>query len=463
SPLNPAAGIALASVIVFGWRMLGGVAVGALAVQLALDASRGRHEPTTTLLLAAAIAVAATLQAALGAGLVRRFVSRPLTLTVPRDIAAFLACCAISSVIATTIATIALRTAGVVGGGKVASTWGIWWVGDLAGLLIAAPVVLTLIALPRSEWAPRRLSVGLTMSLVMLLLGFGIVQATRWNEERVRTAFAHDAAHASLVLATQLEEPLDALEALRGILTVSRHPSRAELRVAAQRWLGSSEVATMGWSERVRRDDIAAFEARARAEGLTGYRVNDGADAFATPGAAGGALLRGDDVVAVRLVEPLLGNTAMLGANGLAVETTRPAIARAIDTGEPTAMSGVPVAPNDPNDRRVSITIYQAIYDGDPASMADRRAAMRGVVFVTVQMDAQLAAVAGKVPAYLRLCVVDSDPSATARRRLAGPPGCEVDRATLSHAQPLVLAGRQWELRASAEADDMPDSANKTG
>ena len=32
SPLSPAAGIALASVLVYGWRMLGGVAVGALAV-----------------------------------------------------------------------------------------------------------------------------------------------------------------------------------------------------------------------------------------------------------------------------------------------------------------------------------------------------------------------------------------------------------------------------------------------
>jgi PAS domain S-box-containing protein len=461
SPLNPAAGIALASVIVFGWRMLGGVAVGALAVQLALDASRGRLEPTTTLLLAGAVAIAATLQAALGAGLVRRFVSRPLTLTVPRDIAAFLACCAVSSVVAPTIATLALRVAGVVGAGKVAATWGIWWIGDLAGLLIATPVVLVLIGRPRSDWLPRRLPVGLTMSLVMLFLGFGIGQATRWNAERVRTAFAHDAANASLALQTQLQEPLDALEALRGIFTVSRHPGRPELRVAAQRWLGSSAIAAMGWGERVRRDDVAAFEARARNEGLAGYRVNDGGDGFATPGAAAGALLRGDDVVAIRLLEPQQGNAAMLGVNGLAVETLRPAIARAIDTGEPAATPGVPVAPNDASDRRIAITIYQAIYDGDPVSVADRRAAARGVVFVTVPMDAQLASVVGKLPAYLRMCVVDGDPS-TVRKRLAGPPGCEVDRAPLGHAQPLVLAGRQWELRANADADEAPDVANRS-
>jgi len=461
SPLSPAAGIALAGVLVYGWRMLGGVAIGALAVQLALDASRGRHEPTTTLLLAAAIAIAATLQAAFGAALVRRFVSRPLTLTVPRDIAAFLACCAVSSVVAPTIAALALRATNVIAVGKVASTWGVWWIGDLAGLLIATPVVLTLLGRPRSEWAPRRLSVGLTMSLVMLFLGLGIAQATRWNEERVRASFTHDAAGASLTLQAQLEEPLDALEALRGVFTVSRHPSRAELRTAAQRWLGSSAIAAMGWSERVRRDEIATFEARARSEGLAGFRVNDGGDAFAAPGAAAGALLRGDDVVAVRLVEPAQGNAALLGVNGLAGATSRPAILRAIDSGEPAATAGVPIAPNDPNDRRVAISIYQAVYDGEAASTADRRAALRGVVFVTVQMEPQFAAVVGKVPAYLRLCVVDGDPSAS-RKRLAGAAGCEGERAALSQERPLVFAGRQWELRASAESDEVPDAANRS-
>src|SRR5689334_17569946 len=128
SPLSPAAGIALASVVVYGWRMLGGVAIGALAVQLALDASRGRHDPATSLLLATAIAVGATLQAAVGAALVRRFVRRPLTLSAPRDIAAFLACCVASGVVAATVASLALRAAAIVGAGKLASTWAIWWI-----------------------------------------------------------------------------------------------------------------------------------------------------------------------------------------------------------------------------------------------------------------------------------------------------------------------------------------------
>jgi hypothetical protein len=117
------------------------------------------------------------------------------------------------------------------------------------------------------------------MSLAMVVLGLGIVQATRWNGERLRAAFGHDASTASLMLETQLEEPLRALEALRGVFNVGRHLGRADMRLATQRWLESGAVSAMGWSERVRREEIGAFEARARSEGMTGYRVSDGGEA----------------------------------------------------------------------------------------------------------------------------------------------------------------------------------------
>ena len=43
SPLYPAAGIALAAVLVYGWRMLGAVGLGALAVDLTENTLRGQR------------------------------------------------------------------------------------------------------------------------------------------------------------------------------------------------------------------------------------------------------------------------------------------------------------------------------------------------------------------------------------------------------------------------------------
>ena len=91
SPLYPAAGIALASVLVFGRSMLAGVALGSLAANLWINASHGFHDPAVVA-VPFILALAAVLQAAAGAALVHRFVRQPLTLTLPRDVAAFLAC-----------------------------------------------------------------------------------------------------------------------------------------------------------------------------------------------------------------------------------------------------------------------------------------------------------------------------------------------------------------------------------
>jgi len=463
--LHPAAGIALASVLVFGWRMLIGVGVGALVVQLSLGTAR-EHHGLAALAAPALIAAAAALQAAVGAGLVRRFVGRALTLTQPRDVAVFLACCGASSVVAPTLSMLALRIVGALPADKLAFTWGTWWIGDLAGVLIATPIALTLIGRPRSEWAPRRVSVGLTMTLVVVFLALGILQAGRWNAERLRATFNHDASGASLILATQLQEPLRALEALRGVFNVNRHPSRIEMRITTENWLGGGAVRAMGWSERVRREDIATFEARARADGITGYRVFDRTDASPDPSSVSlapvGDLLAGTgDVVAVRYIEPTFGNSAALGVNAMSIPSARAAITAAAETGVPAATSGFRLTQQDVGDKRMGVVLYQAIYDREATNAVDRQAVLRGVVFVALALDAQIISLAGKVPAYLKTCIVDGDLRIDGRP-LSGVGSCDADPGAFSHSRPMLFAGRQWDLRVSARADDIPEASDRS-
>jgi len=466
SPLYPASGIALASVLVFGWRMLLAVVLGAFVVNASLITAREHQDLGLLGVLAvpALVGAAAALQAAIGAALVRFFVRQPLTLTMPRDVAAFLGCCAASSVVASTVATAALLFTGTVPAGGLVFAWGTWWIGDLAGLLLVTPIALTLIGRPRSEWAPRRVSVGLTLTLVTTFLVLGIVQVGRWNSERLRLAFEHDASSASLVLTTRLQEPLRALEALRGVFSVHRQLDRAQMRVATANWLDSGAVRALGWSERVRRDDLAAFEARAQADGAAGYRVFDRSDAApptsAAPAASAPAPMddRGE-VMALRLIEPLQGNAAALGINALSEPTARAAIAEAIATGRATATPGFQLGPPAVADPLVGVVVYQAIYDQDGDAITRRRAA-RGVVFASLGLDAQLAGVRSGVPAYLDLCLVDAGKPAT-RQRLAGPPGCEGVRTGFIHEQPIVFAGQEWSLRVLARPEDVPSSAER--
>ena len=229
-PLYPSAGIALACALVYGWRVLPGVAIGSFGVTAFFSASRGPLD-SAALLLATAVAFGAAAQAWLGAGLVKRLVRRPLTLEEPRDLALYSAAAVLSCLVSASVASLALWRTHTLPSGALLFNGLSWWLGDLIGVLIGAPVALTLIGRPRAAWARRRLSVGLTLTVVTLMLALGIAQIGRWSAARVRTAFERDATGAALVLAARLQDPLQALEALRGVIIASEDVTRAEMHV----------------------------------------------------------------------------------------------------------------------------------------------------------------------------------------------------------------------------------------
>jgi PAS domain S-box-containing protein len=453
APLYPAAGIALASVLTFGWRMLPGVAIGAYAVNALLAYQNGPATLGTGLWLPAGIALGATLQAGLGAALVRRFASQPLTLSEPHDIAVFFGLGAVFACMVS--ATVGVMTLQLVLGqlpDTLWFTWCVWASGDTLGVLIAAPVALTLIGQPRSEWVARRLTVGLTLAVATVLMAVGVKQVAHWAQARLMTGFERDAVNAASSLASRMQYPLHALEALRGAYLASDDVTRGEMRRASQAWLTpSSQLQAMGWAEFMLRSDAPAYEAEVRSTDFPQFKVFDRAD--------GSLAAQPDDRLAVmRYVEPLPPNAGALGVNIRSIPEARAAVDAAVRTDSPAATAGFR-ATQDLGDETV-VVIYQALYHGTPSTVSERMSSGRGVVFVTLRLDAALASFRATLPHYLKVCVVDTDPSA-ARRRLAGPPGCELSTNELLHVRPLAFAGRQWDLRISAAPTDLPNARER--
>ncbi len=452
SPLYPAAGVALAFVLVHGRRALPGVALGAFSVNVSLSMLRG-NVALAAFVVPAVIALAAALQAGIGAALARRFVRQPLVLTEPRDIALFFGLSAVlASITSASIATLTLRLSGTLSDANTATTWLTWWAGDSFGALIAAPIVLTLIGQPRAEWAARRLNVGLTLALVTALLGAGITVVVRADNERLRATFERDAASLGDALGAQLQEPLHALEAMHGVFVASDDVTRDEMSRAARAWLGSGRLQALGWSDRVRRDDLAQYEARVRSTGRPGFRVFDRAPPDGTAGKTPG------DAVVLNYIEPDAGNAGAIGLNTMSVPPARMAIERAAATGGTAATAGFRLTQQDESDPAVGVVVYQAVYRHEASTEPERRQALRGVVFVTLKMDAIVGQIVGLHPDYMSLCLVDMDPAA-ARPRLAGPAGCERRVVPLTHRHALAFAGRQWEARVSADIDSVPGAS----
>ena len=453
SPLYPAAGVAIASVLVFGRRMLPAIALGAVCVNLSLPLQH-RAFALSMLPLPIVIAFGASLQAFIGAELVKRHVQQPLSLSEPRDILTFLVVGMVSCLVNTIVANTGMWVTGTLRVTELPFSLATWWIGDLLGVLIGAPIVLTLIGRPRSAWAPRWRSVGLTLTLVTVLLAFGIRQIVQWNNERLQNAFRHDATSAAQSLAAQLREPLSALEAMHSVFLSSEEVTPAEMRIATRSWLASGGLQAIGWSERLRRDQVPALQARVRAEGHPRYTVFDRPD-----GAA--AAQADDEVVVVHYVEPFAVNAAVHGLNQLSVPAARAALESARRSGQPTATAGFRLTQQPVDSQQVGVVLYQALYEPPDPPEARRAAAMRGVVWVTLRMDDQLKALTANLPSHLRLCLVDVT-AGSAPMRLAGAAGCEIAKASRNPLQltsALSYGGRQWEVRISSPRGGLPTAS----
>jgi PAS domain S-box-containing protein len=448
SPLYLAAGVALACVLGWGPLMAAGVALGGMGVMLAMAWPDLQGPRTGALLLNALVsALGGAFQALVGAALVRRFVSQPLELDRAGDVVRFLF---IAGPVSGTVNAL-LSVASMVGLGLLPPALGLstgltWWAGDTLGALVGTPMVLAFVGQPADVWRPRRWTVGVPLAFTALLLVAGITQIQRWDAQRAQAVVGRDASLIGNNVMLRLRGHLDALEALRGLLLASEQVSRAEFDRAAQPWLEQlPDVIALGWQERLSAQEVPAFEARQRDAGLTGFKVFN---------RSGSPLLPGEDLLVTRYVAPMAGNAPALGLNVLS-SPGRESVQRSRRLDRPVASPSFRLLQE--TGSQLAIVIYRALYDGTPATEAQRLAATRGMLFLALRLDDTLLAVGEGAPAYIRSCLVDVTPGGRAAVRLAGPARCEHDsggplgRTVI----PLTFAERRWELRVWAH-DPVP-------
>lgn len=182
----PAAGLSLASVLRFGRRVSPGIWLGAFAGNV--GSSFGAGVPPSTagsLAVAAWIAVGCTLQALVGASLVRRYVREPELLADDRDIWMFcLLSGPLASVVSATWANVTLVSAGLAPLGAFPIGWATWWVGDTIGVLIFAPLALIL-ARSEEPWRRRRLPIGVSLLVSFALVTALFFRVSRWEQARL--------------------------------------------------------------------------------------------------------------------------------------------------------------------------------------------------------------------------------------------------------------------------------------
>ncbi len=130
----PPTGIALAAVLLLGYRVAPAVLIGAFLVNITT---------TGSLLSSLGIASGNTLEAVVGAFLVNRYAGGIAAFNRARDILSFSFLAGlVSTAISATIGVTSLALTGYAETSQLGAIWLTWWLGDAAGALIVAPLIL---------------------------------------------------------------------------------------------------------------------------------------------------------------------------------------------------------------------------------------------------------------------------------------------------------------------------------
>jgi signal transduction histidine kinase/CheY-like chemotaxis protein len=161
SPVWPPAGIAVALLLLLGYRMWPAIFLGAFVVNIINPPSAGN------VLTCLGIATGNLLEAVCGAWLINRFAGGTRVFDRPQGVFKFALAAIVSTLVSPTFGVTSLALARLADWADYGVIWSTWWLGDAAGELVVAPLILLWSMKSVREWKRREV---IEVSFLLLLL-----------------------------------------------------------------------------------------------------------------------------------------------------------------------------------------------------------------------------------------------------------------------------------------------------
>ncbi|MCG8584433.1 MAG: CHASE domain-containing protein, partial [Pirellulales bacterium] len=375
----PASGVAVAGLLLLGYRVIPGLFVGALVVNSwsTLVAGNESGDVIRALSTACGISIGATLQAFAGAWLVRRYVGFPNDLTKERDVLNFLTLSGpVSCVIGATIGVRSLVASGAVSHSQFVSNWWTWWVGDVIGVIIVAPLVLIFFAEPRKTWRRRRLTVALPLCITLVAVAITFAYTHVAERQQTRLKFERRVSSVFDSVKESVERYLDVVHSMQGFFAGSVEVTREEFDVFHRHLLERHKgIQALEWIPQVTQEERSDYERMVRDVGFSDFEFtertakNDLVPAAERP-----------VYFPVFFVVPHQGNEAAFGYDLGSDEARLSALRLSRDTGEQIATAPVTLVQD--SGGQPGFLAAMPVYDHAMAnnSLDSRRANLRGFV-----------------------------------------------------------------------------------
>ena len=405
SPVFPASGFALAALLRFGIGAAPAVWLGSLVLNSVLALIQGRFG-LSSVMVAAAIGIGASLQAMAGWALLRKaWHAGGDLLESEREIIRFLllggpVACGISASFG--IGT--LLAFGIIAAPEFSYAWWNWYIGDTLGVLLFAPLTVALFRRRDAAWVDRSRVLSVVMPAVLLVAATAFYVSSRWEVRQQQAELASRGDALADVLESTLIAHREALASLARFVEVTREVRAEQFRHFASGILDEHpEIFALSFNPLVSDSQRRAFEARMSQSGEPFGITERGAEG--TLVAAG----RRSEYVAVAHIAPLEGNRKALGFDINSEPLRRDAVSRARATRDAAATAPLVLV----QDRRnhTGLLALMPTVSRRGAGEADRNeGALTGFAVAVIKVDAMVArALAGSLSPDLALRLSDPE------------------------------------------------------
>ncbi|MCP5174534.1 MAG: response regulator [Moraxellaceae bacterium] len=250
----PASGIAVAWILLFGWRLLFGVVLGSFTVSL-FETAKSLEVSIFAVnwLVPLAIGLGAAAQAMAGAWLVKRYVGFPTPLNNSIMVLKMLLLAGVlATLINATWSVSILYAVGAINASLVWQSWLVWWVGDSIGVLVFAPLLLVM-GLPKKFYSHSRVLVLAIVSVVAFSVAMGVflLAVSLENKERIAKSNSHNNQ-----MIAQIQQHVQTYESfilfVKGFFEGSEEVTQSEFKLFVTPWLNKHpEVQAIEWSPKV--------------------------------------------------------------------------------------------------------------------------------------------------------------------------------------------------------------------
>ncbi len=228
----PPAGIGLAALLLWGYRVLPGIFLAELLIHYELYNLPTSLESPLELLIFFLNPINSVIRAWLGCILVKKYAEYPNALISTRLIILFFL---LAGPVATFLPAI-LSVYGLILTGNIikqdaASSFLTWWMGDCTGIVVFTPLFLIIFDRSHRIWRQRLLSLGLPLCVMFVITVVSYVLAQQYEVDRLRKILSKQTHIITHSLQDRFQQHLTTLSLYKGLADSDKPISEADFRL----------------------------------------------------------------------------------------------------------------------------------------------------------------------------------------------------------------------------------------